>query len=165
MSPPKRELRLPSQLRHSLAAPCLLFQLYPRRAPGTPAHGSAPCEPGWRGRVCSRTAQPSRTEVLVPNHLLGRGHPKLLNRAWGGFRGVLIGRQRALECAKHSTARRSQCRCPGMFLGCISLDGASLCKSHCNKQIPLPKPDSFATKEHLLVRLGIQKSTVNFTGF
>lgn len=124
----------------------------------------APWNPSRQGRVCSHTVQPSRPEGLVPNHLLGRGPSKLLNRAWEGFGRVLIGRGRAVQCAKHSTARRSQCQCPGMFPGCIGLDGASLCKSHCNKQIPLPKPNSSATKEHLLVRLGIQKSTVNFTG-
>lgn len=120
-------------------------------------------QPSWQGRVHSHTVQPSRTEGIVPNHLPGRA--KLLNCAWEGFERVLMGRGRAVQCAKHSTARRSQCQWPGMFPGCISLDGASLCKSHCNKQIPLPKPNSFATKEHLSVRLGIQKSTVNFIGF
>lgn len=57
-----------------------------------------------------------------------------------------FGRVLTVQCAKHSTARRSQCQCPGMFPGCISLHGASLCKSHCNKQIPLPKSNSFATR-------------------
>lgn len=124
-----------------------------------------PWKPSWQGSVSSHAIRPSCTEGLLPNHLLGRGHAKLLNRAWEGFGRVLIGRERAMQCAKHSTARSSQCQCPGMFPGCISLDGASLCKSHCNKQIPLPKTSSFATKEHLLVRLGMQKSAVNFSGF
>lgn len=161
VSPPERELWFPSAGSLAAVISCPVPALCPVRAP-SPVSASG--KPSRRGRVCSHTVQPSRTEGLVPNHLLGRGHAKLLNRAREGFGRVLIGRDRAVRCAKHSTARRSQCQCPGMFPGCISLDGASLCKSHCNKQIPLPKPNSFATKEHLLARLGIQKSTVNFAG-
>lgn len=63
---------------------------------------------------------------------------------------------RTAQCSECSTPPRIECQCLGMFPGCISLEVAWLCKSHCNEQISLPKNNSLATKEGVLLRLGIQ---------
>lgn len=88
-------------------------------------------------------------------------HAKLLNHAWELFGKSVnwqrLGLRNVLSIQQHRGSSASVQEC---FLAADLLS-----KSHCNKQISLPKTDPFATKEDLLLRLGIQRFSINFNGF